>query len=48
MDRVHEEGELFNVSDEAYTFFHNLEMVCVYLKDIFLAGGKLINQRKRS
>ena len=34
-------GKLFNVSDEAYRFFHDLEMkVCAYLKNIFLAGGK--------
>ena len=34
-------GKLFNVNDETYRFFHDLEMkVCAYLKDIFLAGGQ--------
>jgi hypothetical protein len=34
-------GKLFNVSDETYRFFHDLEMkVCAYLEDIFLAGGQ--------
>ena len=35
-------GKLFNVSDETYRFFHDLEMkVCAYLQDIFLAGGQV-------
>lgn len=34
-------GKLFNVSDETYRFFHDLEIkVCAYLQDIFLAGGQ--------
>lgn len=34
-------GKLFNVNDETYRFFHDLEMkVSAYLKDIFLAGGQ--------
>ena len=34
-------GNLFNVSDETFRFFHDLEIkVCAYLKDIFLAGGQ--------
>lgn len=34
-------GKLFNVSDETFRFFHDLEIkVCAYLKDIFLAGGQ--------
>ena len=39
-------GKLFNVSNETYRFFHDLEMkVCTHLKDIFLADGQADQRR---
>ena len=40
-------GKLFNVSDEAFRFFHDLEIkVSAYLKDILFAGGKADNSKE--
>ena len=40
-------GKLFQISDEVYRFFYDLEMkVSAYLKDIFLAAGKVDQSKK--
>ena len=40
-------GKLFQISDEVYRFFHDLEMkVSAYLKDIFLAAGNVDHSQK--